>query len=184
MFYVINNQGSFLRFLGARDEARKGGCVRPESQDATDGRIISKNKRSENIINMRKTENKSSGNARFSSKMFFGHKKPDRNEYDSRRGFLVHSDTKRPKVENMERRPVIIKHRTQRRPSRDVWKHELYEAKGRQIICKCEILKQMTRETRKHIYHLGKLKKGHPKSPDVSNGSATTRRTESRSVWR
>ena len=37
MFYVIKKQGSFLRFLGGRDEARKGGCVRPESQDATDG---------------------------------------------------------------------------------------------------------------------------------------------------
>ena len=113
---------------------------------------------------------------------FFEHKTPDRNECDSRRAFVVHSDTKRPKVENMERRPVIIKHRTQRRrtsriarrPARDVWKHELYEAKGRQIIRKCEILKQMTREARKHIYHLGKLKKGHPKSPEVSNGNATT----------
>ena len=141
---------------------------------------------------MRKTENKSSGNARFSSRMFFEHKQPDRNEYDSRRAFVVHSDTKRPKVKNMERRPVIIKHRTQRRrtsriarrPARDVWKHELYEAKGRQIIRKCEILKQMTREARKRIYHLGKLKKGHPKSRDVSNGSAATRRAESRSVWR
>ena len=119
-------------------------------------------------------------------------KKPDRNEYDSRRASVVHSDTKRPKVENMERRPVIIKHRTQRRrtsriarrPARDVWKHELYEAKGRQIIRKCEILKQMTREARKRIYHLGKLKKGHPKSSDVSNGSAATRRAESRSVSR
>ena len=119
---------------------------------------------------------------------FFGHKKTDRNEYDSRRGFVVHSDTKRPKVENMERRPVIIKHRTQRRrtsriarlPARDVWKHELYEAEGRQIIRKCEILKPMRREARKRIYHLGKLKKGHPKSPEVSNGSATTRRAESR----
>ena len=110
-------------------------------------------------------------------------------EYDSRRAFVVHSDTKRPKVENMERRPVIIKHRTQPRrtsriagrPARDVWKHELYEAKARQIIRKCEILKQMTREARKRIYHLGKLKKGHPKSPDVSNGNS---RAESRSVWR
>ena len=148
--------------------------------------------KSETMINMRKTEDKSSGNARFSSKLFFGHKQPDRNEYDSRRAFVVHSDTKRPKVENMERRPVIIKHRTQRRrtsriagrPARDVWKHELYEAKGRQIIRKCEILKQMTREARKRIYHLGKLKKGHPKSRDVSNGNAATSRAESRSVWR
>ena len=123
---------------------------------------------------------------------FFGHKKPDRNEYDSRRAFVVHSGTKRPKVENMQRRPVIIKHRTQqcrtsriaRRPARDVWKHELYEAKGRQIIRRCEILKQMTREANKRIYHLGKLKKGHPKNPDVSNGSAATRRAESRSVLR
>ena len=56
--------------------------------------------------------------------------KPDK-YYDSRRAFVVQSDTKRPKVENMERRPVIIKHRTQRRrtcriakrPARDVWKH-------------------------------------------------------------
>ena len=61
---------------------------------------------------------------------------------------------------------------------------ELYEAKGRQIICKCEILKQNKREARKRIYHLGKLKKGHPKSRDVSNGNAATRRAESRSVWR
>ena len=84
----------------------------------------------------------------------FEHKKPNKNEYHSRRALVVQSDTKRPKVENMERRPVIIKHRTQRRrtsriairPARDVWKHELYEAKGRQIIRKCEILKQMTRE--------------------------------------
>ena len=124
--------------------------------------------------------------------MLFEQKIPDKNDYDSRRAFVVQSDTKRPKVENMERRPVIIKHRTQRRrtsriarrPARDVWKHELYEAKGRQIIRKCEILKQMTREARKRIYHLGKLKKGHPKSRDVSNGSAATRRAESRSVWR
>ena len=69
MLYVIKNQGSFLRFLGGRDEARKGGCVRAESQDATDGRVISKKKRSETMINMRKTEDKSSGNARFSSKL-------------------------------------------------------------------------------------------------------------------
>ena len=118
--------------------------------------------------------------------------KPNKNDYDSRRAFVVHSDTKRPKVENMERRPVIIEHRTQRRrtsriarrPARDVWKHELCEASGRQITRKREILKQMTGEARKRIYHLGKLKKGHPKSPDVSNGSATTRRAESRSVWR
>ena len=55
-----------------------------------------------------------------------------RNDYDSRRAFVVHSDTKRPKVKNMEWRPVIIKHRTQRRrtsriairPAQDVWKHE------------------------------------------------------------
>ena len=190
MFYVIKKQGSFLRFWGGRDEARKGGCVRAKSQDATDGRVISQ-KKSESLINMRKMEGKSSGNARFSGKLYFGHKKLDRNEYDSRRAFVVHSDTKLPKVENMERRPVIIKHRTQRcrmsriagRPARDVWKHELYETKGRQIIRKCEILKQMTREARKRIYHLGKLK-GHPKSPDVSNGNAATSRTESRSVWR
>ena len=149
-------------------------------------------KQSESIIDMRKTEDKSSGNARFSSRIVFEHKKPDRNEYDSRRAFVVHSDTKRPKVENMERRPVIIKHRTQRRrmsrivgrPARNVWKHELYEAKGRQIIRKCEILKQMTREARKRIKYLCKLKKGHPKNRDVSNGSAATRRAESRSVWR
>ena len=118
---------------------------------------------------------------------YFEQKKPDKNDYDSRRAFVVQSDTKRPKVENMERRPVIIKHRTQRRrtsriakrPARDVWKHELYEAKGRQMIRKCEILKQMTREARKRTYHLGKLKKGNPKSPDVSNGSAATRCVES-----
>ena len=97
--------------------------------------------------NMRKTEDKSSGNARFSSKYCFWIKQPDKNDYDSRRAFVVQSDRKRPKVENMERRPVIIKHRTQRRrtsriarrPARDVWKHELYEAKGRQIIHKCDI---------------------------------------------
>ena len=118
----------------------------------------------------------------------FGHKTPDRNQDDSTRACDVHSDTKRPKVENMERRPVIIKHRTQRhgtsrnakRPARDVWKHELYEANGRQIIRKCEIPKQMTREARKRINHLGKKKKGHPKSREVSNGSAATRRAESR----
>ena len=60
--------------------------------------------------------------------VFLTYKQPDRNEYDSRRACVVHSDTKRPKVENMERRPVIIKHRTQRRrtsriarrPARDV----------------------------------------------------------------
>ena len=117
-----------------------------------------------------------------------GHKTHDKNEYDSTRAYIVQSDTKRPKVENMERRPVFIKHRTQRRrtsriaihPARDVWKHEFYEAKGRQIIRKCEILKQMTREARKRIYHLGTLKKGHPKSLYVSNGSAATRRAESR----
>ena len=70
---------------------------------------------------------------------FIEQKKPDKNDYDARRAFVVQSDTKRPKVENMERRPVIIKHRTQRRrtsriarrPARDVWKHELYEAKGK-----------------------------------------------------
>ena len=58
-----------------------------------------------------------------------------------------------------------MKHRTQRRrtsriagrPARDAWKHELYEAKKKQIIRKYEILKQMTREARKRIYHLGKL---------------------------
>ena len=47
--------------------------------------------------------------------MFFEQKQPDKNDYDSRRAFVVQSDTKRPKVKNMERRPVIIKHRTQRR---------------------------------------------------------------------
>ena len=67
----MKNEGSFLRFLGGRDEARKGGYVRAESQDATDGRIISKRKRSETMINMRKTEDKSSGNARVSSKLLF-----------------------------------------------------------------------------------------------------------------
>ena len=149
-------------------------------------------KKSDNLINIRKTEYKSSGNSKFSSIFVVEHKKPDRNEYDSRRAYVVHSDTKRPKVENMERILFIIKHRTQRRrtsrnarrPARDVWKHELYEAKGRQIIRKCEILKRMTREARKRIYHLGKLKKGHARSRDVSNGSAATRRAESRSVWR
>ena len=108
-FYVLNlyilrnktNLGSFLRFWGGRDEARKGGCVRAKSQDATDGRVISQ-KKSESLINMRKMEGKSSGNARFSGKLYFGHKKLDRNEYDSRRAFVVHSDTKLPKVENME----------------------------------------------------------------------------------
>ena len=119
---------------------------------------------------------------------FFGHKQYDKNQDDSRRGVVVHSDTKRPTVENMERRPVIIKHRTQRRrmsriairPARDVWKHDLYEAKGIQIIRKCEILKQMTREARKRIYHPGKMKKGHQKNRDISNGNAATRRAESR----
>ena len=114
-------------------------------------------------------------------------KKPDRNEYDSRRAFVVHSDTKLPKVENMERRPVIIKHRTQRRrtcriagrPARDVWKHELCEASGRQVIRKCKILKQKTTEARKRIKNLGNMKKGHPKSINVSNGSAATRCAES-----
>ena len=87
-------------------------------------------------------EDTSSGNARFSNIYFFELNKPDKNDYDSRRAFVVQSDTKRPKVENMERRPVIIKHRTQRRrtcriagsTARDVWKHELCEASGRQII--------------------------------------------------
>ena len=99
--------------------------------------------------------------------------------YDSRRAFVVHSDTKRPKVENMERRPVIIKHRTQRRrtsriarrPARDVWKHKLYEANGKQIIRKCEILKQMTTEARKRIKNLGNMKKGHPKSKKSRTGA-------------
>ena len=136
---------------------------------------------------MRKTEDKHHPEMRDSqAEYLFEHKTPDRNEYDSRRVFVVHSDTKRPKVENMKRRPVIIKHRTQRRrtsriarrPARDVWKHELCVAKGKQIIRKCEILKKMTREARKPIYNLGKLKKGHP------NGSAATRRAESPSVWR
>ena len=70
-------------------------------------------------------DNKSSGDARFSA---------------TRSAFVVHSDMERPKVKKTERRPVIMKHRTQRRrtcriakrPARDVWKHELYEAKGRQ----------------------------------------------------
>ena len=141
-------------------------------------------KQKSEVINMRKTEDKSSGNARFSSReFFFGQKKPYKNDYDSRRAFVVQSDTKRPKVENMERRPVIIKHRTQRRrtckiagrPARDVWKHELCEASGRQIIRKCEILKQKTTEARKRIKNLGNMKKGHPKSSNVSNGSAATR---------
>ena len=117
-----------------------------------------------------------------------GHETHDKHDYDSRRGFVVHSDTKRSKVENMEWKPVIIKHRTQRRrtsriairPARYVWKHEVYEVNGRQIIHKCEILKQMTREARKRIYHLGKMKNGHPKSRDVSNRSAATRCAESR----
>ena len=120
------------------------------------------------------------------AKNCFGQKQPDKNEYDSRRAFVVQSDTKRPKVKNMERRPAIIKHRTQRRrtsriacPARDVWKHKLCEGNGRQIIRKCEILKQMTTEARKRIRNLGNIKKGHPKSPDVSNGSAATRCAES-----
>ena len=100
----------------------------------------------------------------------FEQKKPNKNDYDSRRAFVVQSDTKRPKVENMERRPVIIKHRIQRRrtcriagrPARDVWKHELCEASGRQIIRKCEILKQKTTEARKRIKNLGNMTKGHP----------------------
>ena len=83
------------------------------------------------------------------------------------RGEVVQSDTKRPKVENMERRPVIIKHRTQR-------------ASGRQIIHKCEILKQKTTEGRKRIKNLGSMKKGNPKSPNVSNGSAATKCAKSR----
>ena len=90
-------------------------------------------------------------------------------------------DRSSPKHRKQRRRTSRIA----RRPARDVWKHELYEAKGRQIIRKCKILKQMTREARKRIYHLGKLKKGHAtKSSDVSNPSAATRRAESRSVWR
>ena len=113
---------------------------------------------------------------------YFEQKKLDKNDYGSRRAFVVQSDTKRPKVKNMERRPVIIKHRTQRRrtcriakrPARDVWKHEDCEASGRQIIRKCEILKQKTTEARKRITNLGNMKKGHPKSPNVSNGSAAT----------
>ena len=144
-------------------------------------------KKAEAMINTRKTEDKSSGNARFSSREFFGQKTSNKNDYDSRRAFVVQSDTKRPKVEKMERRPVIIKHRTQRRrtcriagrPARDIWKHELCEASGRQIIHKCEILKQKTREATKRIKYLGNMKKGHPKSTDVSNGSAATRRAES-----
>ena len=176
--------------MGGRDEARKGGCVRAGSQDATDGRVISKKKRSETITNMRKTEDNSSGNARFSSKLFLGHKKPDRNEYDSRRAFAVHSDTKRPSGEHGEETGHHQTSHTATQDvqncgtSRNVWKHELYEANGIQIIRKCEILKQMTRDARKRIDHLGKLKKGNPKSLDVSNGNAATSRAESRSVWR
>ena len=72
-----------------------------------------------------------------------------------------------------------MKHRTQRRrtcrigkrPARDVWKHELYEAKGRQRKTKCEILEQKTTEARKHIYHLGKLKKGHRKVQTSRTGT-------------
>ena len=172
--------------MGGQDEARKGGRVRAESHDATDGSIISINSIYKNLKKCHPEMRDSQ------AENCLGHKQHNKNEYDSRRAFVVQSDTKRPKVENMERRPVIIKHRTQRRrtsriarrPARDVWKHELYEAKGRQIIRKCEILKQMTREARKRIYHLGKLKKGHPKSQDVLNGSAATSRAESRSVWR
>ena len=37
----------------------------------------------------------------------------------------------------------------------------------------------MTTEARKRIKNLGNMKKGHPKSPDVSNGSAATRCAES-----
>ena len=109
----------------------------------------------------------------------FGQKQPDKNDYDSRRANVVKSDTKRPKVENMERRPVIIKHRTQRRrtcriagsPARDIWKHKLCEGNGRQIIRKCQILKQKTTDARKRIKNLGNMKKGNPKSPNVSNRS-------------
>ena len=107
---------------------------------------------------------------------YFEQKKTDKNDYDSRRAFVVQSDTKRPKVKNMKKRPVIIKHRTQRRrtcriakrPARDVWKHEDCEASGKQIIRKCEILKQMTREARKCIYHLGKFKKGPPEAVKIT----------------
>ena len=89
----------------------------------------------------------------------FEQKTTDNNDYDSRRAFVVQSDTKRPKVKNMERRPVILKHRTQRRrtcriakrPARDIWKHEDCEASGKQIIRKCEILKQKTTEARERI---------------------------------
>ena len=92
-------------------------------------------------------------------RVFFEQKQPDKNDYDSRRAFVVQSDTKRPKVKNMERRPVILKHRTQPRrtcriakhAARDVWKHEYCEASGREIIRKCEILKQKTTEARKRI---------------------------------
>ena len=111
------------------------------------------NKISESIINMRKTKTNHPEMRDSQAECLFGHKKPER------RAFVVHSDTKRPKVENMERRPVIIKHRTQRRrtcriakrPARDVWKHEYCEASGRQIIRKCEILKQKTTEARIRI---------------------------------
>ena len=58
----------FLRFLRERYEARKGGCVRAKSQDATDGRIISEQNKSETMINIRRTEDTSSVNARFSSR--------------------------------------------------------------------------------------------------------------------
>ena len=106
-------------------------------------------------------------------------KKTDKKENDSRRAFIVQSDTKQPKVKNMERRPVIIKHRTQRRrtsriagrPARDVWKHEFCEANEIQIIRKCEILKQMTTEARKRIKNLGNMKKGHPKAEMPRTGA-------------
>ena len=122
-----------LRFLSGRNEERKGGRLRAKSQDAMDGRVISRSTRSETMINIRKTEDTSPEMRDSQAEKLFEQKKPDKNDYDSRRAFVAQSDTKRPKVENMEKRPVIIKHRTRRRrtcriagcPARDVWKHEL-----------------------------------------------------------
>ena len=147
-----------MRFLSGRNEARKGGCVRAKSQDATDGRVISKKKSSETMIRCQENGRHIIRKCEILKQRIL-QKKPETNDYDSRRAFVVQSDTKRPKVENMERRPVIIKHRTQRRrtcriagrPARDAWKHELWKASGRQIIRKCEILKQKTMEARKRI---------------------------------
>ena len=188
MFYVINKPGFISGILGRTRRGEKG-WMRTSGIAGRYGRenhfeikkIMKYNKYEENgkqII--RKYE--------ILKQIFvLDRKQTGKQKYDSRRAFVVQSYTKRPKVENMERRPVIIKHRTQRRrtsriawrPARDVWKHELCEANGKQIIRKCEILKQMTTEARKRIKNLGNMKKGHPKSRDVSNGSAATRRAES-----